>query len=308
MKIAIMGAGAVGGYFGARLALGGNDVSFIARGAHLAAIKAQGLTVRSPLGNLHLATPVATDTPSDVGPVDVVLFGVKLWETETAAEAIKPLIGPETVVLSFQNGVVKDALLRAVLGTKPVAGGVCYIAATIEAPGVISHANNLQKLVFGEYGGRRSARIERFYQACLESGIDAEISDDIERVIWEKFVFLVGLSATSATIRRAIGEVRSNADSRRLLEGIMQEVVDVGRAEGVNLAADYAQDRLRFCDQLPAEMTASMLHDLEHGNRLEVKWLSGDVSARGLRLGVAAHRNAVVSDILAVHADGSHRP
>ena len=134
MKIAIMGTGGVGGYFGAKLALGGNDVSFIARGAHLAAIKSQGLIVRSPLGDMHVPTPRATDTPSNVGPVDVVLFGVKLWDTETAAEAIKPLIGPETMVISFQNGVVGDELLRATLGEKPVAGGVCYIAATIEAP------------------------------------------------------------------------------------------------------------------------------------------------------------------------------
>lgn len=305
MKIAIMGTGGVGGYFGAKLALGGNEVDFIARGAHLAAIKAHGLTVHSPLGDLHVPSPKATDTPADIGPVDVVLFGVKLWDTETAAEAIKPLIGPETMVISFQNGVVKDDLLKAALGEEQVAGGVCYIAATIEAPGVIGHANNLQKLVFGEYDGRRSTRIERFHQACVRSGIDAQISDDIVRVIWEKFVFLVGLSATTTTTRCPIGAVRGNAASRRLLEGIMQETVDVGRAEGVNLAADFAQDRLRFCDQIPADMTASMLRDLERGNRLEVQWLSGDVSARGSRLGVPTPRNTVVSEILAVHAQGA---
>ena len=142
-------------------------------------------------------------------------------------------------------------MLRATLGEKPVAGGVCYIAATIEAPGVIGHANNLQKLVFGEYSGHRSARIERFHQACIQSGIDAEISDDIARVIWEKFVFLVGLSATTASTRCPIGVVRGNPASRRLLEGIMQEVVEVGRAEGVNLATDFAQDRLRFATNCP---------------------------------------------------------
>ena len=198
-------------------------------------------------------------------------------------------------------------MLRATLGEKPVAGGVCYIAATIEAPGVIGHANNLQKLVFGEYSGHRSARIERFHQACIQSGIDAEISDDIARVIWEKFVFLVGLSATTASTRCPIGVVRGNPASRRLLEGIMQEVVEVGRAEGVNLATDFAQDRLRFCDQLPADMTASMLRDLERGNRLEAQWLSGDVSSRGQRLGVPTPRNSVVCEILAVHADGAQR-
>ncbi|MFT4265839.1 MAG: ketopantoate reductase family protein [Xenophilus sp.] len=308
MKIAIMGTGGVGGYFGAKLALGGNEVGFIARGAHLAAIRAQGLTVRSPLGNLHVQAPTATDAPAEVGPVDVVLFGVKLWDTQAAAEAIKPLLGPQTLVISLQNGVVKDDLLTAALGNAAVAGGVCYIAATIEAPGVIGHANKLQSMVFGEYGGRRSARIERFHQACIQSGIEAGISDDIARVIWEKFVFLVGLSAATATTRSPIGAVRRNPASRRLLEGVMQETVDVGRAEGVNLAADFAQDRLRFCDQIPADMTASMLRDLERGNPLEVEWLSGDVSARGRRLGVPTPYNTAVFEMLAVHANGRARP
>lgn len=307
MKIAIMGTGGVGGYFGAKLALGGNEVCFIARGAHLAAIKAQGLTVHSPLGDLHIQTPMATDNPAEIGPVDVVLFGVKLWDTKAAAEAIKPLIGPQTMVISLQNGVVIDDLLTETLGSSAVAGGVCYIAATIEAPGVIGHANKLQSMVFGEYSGQRSARIERFHQACVQSGIEAEISDDIARVIWEKFVFLVGLSATTATTRSPIGIIRQNPASRRLLEGVMQEAVDVGRAEGVNLAADFAQDRLRFCDQIPAEMTASMLRDLERGNPLEVEWLSGDVSKRGQRLGIPTPYNTAVFDILAVHANGRAR-
>ena len=305
MKIAIMGTGGVGGYFGAKLALGGNEVGFIARGAHLAAIQARGLTVHSPLGDLHLPAPRATDTPADIGPVDVVLFSVKLWDTETAAEAIKPLIGPQTVVISLQNGVVKDELLTAALGRPAVAGGVCYIAATIEAPGVIAHANPLQKMVFGEYGGQRSDRLERFQQACVRSGIEAEISEDIARTIWEKFVLLIGVSATTATTRCPIGTVRGHPASRRLLEAVMQETVAVGRADGVNLPADYAQDRLRFCDTLPAAMTASMLHDLEHGHPLEVPWLSGDVSERGRRLGVPTPYNTAVFDILAVRAQGA---
>ncbi|MFT4191104.1 MAG: 2-dehydropantoate 2-reductase [Comamonas sp.] len=258
--------------------------------------------------NLHVQAPTATDAPADIGPVDVVLFGVKLWDTQTAAEAIKPLLGAQTVVISLQNGVVKDDLLTAALGHAAVAGGVCYIAATIEAPGVIGHTNKLQRMVFGEYDDQRSVRIERFHQACIQSGIEAEISDDIARVIWEKFVFLVGLSATTATIRSSIGTVRNNPASRRLLEAVMQETVDVGRAEGANLAADFAQDRLRFCDQIPADMTASMLRDLEHGNPLEVEWLSGDVSARGRRLGIPTPYNTAIFDILAVHANGHARP
>ena len=150
MKVAIMGTGGVGGYFGSKLALGGCDVSFIARGADLAAIKAGGLRVKSALGDLHVSSPKATDSPGEVGVVDVVLFGVKLWDTESAAEAIRPLVGPQTLVISLQNGVVKDELLTAALGPHAVAGGVCYIAATIVEPGVIGHAGTMQKLVFGE--------------------------------------------------------------------------------------------------------------------------------------------------------------
>ena len=306
MKVAIMGSGGVGGYFGAKLALGGCDVSFIARGAHLAAMQARGLKVTSPLGEMHLEVPKVTADPRDVGPVDLVLFGVKLWDTESAAQAIKPLVGPDTAVISFQNGVVKDDMLTAALGKTAVAGGICYIAATIAEPGVVAHSGTMQKLVFGEYDGRRSARIQQFHDACVRSGIDAQISDDIARTIWEKFVFLVGLSATTATTRTPIGRIRADVHARRLLLAAMQEVVDVGRAEGVGLAADFAQDRLRFCDQLPESMTSSMHNDLERGSRLEVEWLSGDVSRRGERLGIATPVNTTVFDILAMHAGGRH--
>lgn len=307
MRVAIMGTGGVGGYFGAKLALGGSDVSFIARGRHLAAMQAQGLRVNSALGDLHVPAPQATDKPADIGPVDVVLFGVKLWDTASAAEAIRPLIGPGTVVISLQNGVVKDDLLTAALGPQAVAGGVCYIAATIAEPGVIGHAGSMQKMVFGEYGGQPSDRIQNFHAACVRAGIDAQVSDDIGRVIWEKFVFLVGLSAATGATRSPIGKVRAHPASRQLLEAVMQETVDVGRAEGIALAADFAQDRLRFCDQLPPEMTASMLRDLESGNRLEVEWLSGDVSRRGQKLGVPTPFNTAVFDVLALHAEGAGR-
>ena len=305
MKIAIMGSGGVGGYFGARLSLAGNDVTFIARGAHLAAMRTAGLKVTSPLGDMHLAAPSVTGDPSAVGPVDVVLFGVKLWDTEVAAAAIQPLIGPGTAVISFQNGVVKDELLGAALGSEAVAGGVCYIAAHIAQPGVVAHVGQMARLVFGELDGRRSERITALHGACVAAGISADVSDDITRAIWEKFVFLVGLSATTTSTRHDIGAVRSNPQTRHLLERVMQEVADVGRASGVPLDADFVQDRMRFCDQLPATMKASMAHDLERGNRLEVPWLSGDVSRRGQALGVPTPANSAVSEILALQADGA---
>ncbi|MCB2215859.1 ketopantoate reductase family protein [Desulfofustis glycolicus] len=304
MKIAVMGSGGVGGYFGAKLAAAGCQVTFIARGAHLAAIRQNGLLVRSPLGEVLIEQASVVEDPREIGSVDLVLFGVKLWDTETAAEAIRPLITGDTGVISFQNGVIKDDILVEMFGPQAVVGGVCYIAATIAEPGVIAHTGTMQKLVFGEYEGRLSERVKRFYEMCRQAGIDAEISDDIRRSIWEKFVFLVGFSAVTATTRCPIGIVRANPQARHLLAGVMQEVVDVGRAEGVPLAPGFVEDRMAFCDQLPESMTASMHHDLERGNRLEVQWLSGDVSRRGEKLGVPAPFNTAVYDILAVHAQG----
>ncbi|MEV6901085.1 2-dehydropantoate 2-reductase [Amycolatopsis sp. NPDC051372] len=306
MRVVVMGTGGVGGYFGARLAQGGHDVSFIARGKHLEALRANGLKVESPFGDLHLPKIDVTDDPTRLAPADLVLFGVKLWDTETSAELIKPLLTEQTAVVSFQNGVVKDDILRRVLGPEHVIGGVCYIAATIAEPGVIRHTGTLQKLVFGEYDGTTSARVQKFHDACAESNIDVEISTKIEQTIWEKFVFLVGLSGTTSTARTTIGPIRANPRSRAFLHDVMAEVVEVARAQGVALPADYADDRLAFTDGVPEGMTSSMHHDLERGNRLEVTWLSGDVVERGKALGVPTPCNRAITDILAVHSEGHH--
>lgn len=304
MRIAVMGTGGVGGYFGARLAAAGHDVVFIARSRQLAAIRAGGLRVESPLGDLHLRDVQVTDDTASVDPVDLVLFGVKLWDTETAAEAVKPLLREGTAVASFQNGVVKDDILRAVLGAEHVIGGVTYIAATIAEPGVIRHSGTLQKLVFGEYDGSESPRVRQFRDACVDAGIDVEISDSIERTIWQKFVFLVGLSGTTSLARSTIGPIRDHPRSRAFLHDVMQEVVTVARAQGVPLPADFADEQLKFTDGVPATMTSSMHHDLERGNRLEVAWLSGDVVERGGRLGVPTPGNRAIFDMLSVHSDG----
>lgn len=304
MRIAIMGSGGVGGYFGAKLARAGCDVTFIARGTHLEAMQKHGLMVESKAGNIQVEAPQVTDDPASIGKVDLVLFGVKLWDTEAAAKSIVPLVGPQTAVVSFQNGVQKDEQLRAVVGDNAVVGGVCYIAATIARPGVIQHSGAMQKLVFGEYGNKGATRTQAFLEACKKAGIDAEVSADIRRATWEKFVFLVGLSATTATMRVPVGTVRTNPRARAMLLDAMKEVVAVGRAEGVALAEDFADNRLAFCDSLPPEMNASMRNDLERGNRLEVEWLSGDVVARGQRLGVPTPVNRTVYDILGVHAQG----
>ncbi len=304
MHITIMGTGGVGGYFGARLAQSGCEVAFVARGAQLAALRERGLRVESARGDLHLREVRATDRPAEIGRTDLVIVGVKLWDTAAAADAIKPIVGPQTAVVSFQNGVAKDDILRQALGDASVIGGACYIAATIAEPGLIRHTGTMQKLAFGEYDGRTSERVARFRDACAAAGIDHEVSADIRRTLWEKFVLLVGVSGTTTTMRVPIGPIRADPSARAFLHDVMKEVVAVARAEGIGLAEGFADDRLAFVDGLPATMTSSMHNDLERGSRLEVPWLSGDVVPRGERLGVPVPCNRAIAAILSVHAGG----
>lgn len=305
MRIAIIGAGGLGGYFGARLQAAGNDVTFVARGSHLAAMRDKGLTIQSVLGNLHLAKVKATDDLSEVGQVDMVLVCVKLWDTEAVAVQLKSLLGPETGVVSFQNGVDKDEILVKALGPAAVMGGICYIAATIAEPGVIQHTGTLQKLVFGERNGTTSQRATQFLAECQKAGIDCALSTDILRLTWEKFVILVGLSGTTTAIRLPIGPIRSNEKTRAFLYDVIDEVVLVGRAAGVDLPADFAASRLQFVDTLPAEMTSSMHGDLKRGNRLELPWLSGAVVQMGKKLGVATPANRAIADLLELYVNGA---
>jgi 2-dehydropantoate 2-reductase len=218
---------------------------------------------------------------------------------------MRSVVGPETGIISFQNGVTKDDVLRAAFGEAAVMGGVGYIAANIDRPGVIKHTGTMQRLIFGEYDGRRSARAQELLDACVRGGINAELSDDIRKAIWEKFVFLVGLSGATATIRDTIGPIRSNPRSRAFLFDLMRETVDVGRALGVALPADFAEQRLNFVDGLPDVMTSSMHHDLRAGKRLEVSWLSGGVAQLGERAGVATPMNRAVWNILALYESGT---
>ncbi len=305
MKIAVMGSGGVGGFYGGRLAQIGCDVSFIARGAHLAAMRERGLTIENePQGNIHLPRVSATDDPSAIGPVDLVIIAVKLWDTEAAAKAVKSLVGPATAVLSLQNGVIKDDILRREFGDAAVMGGVGYVATHISRPGVIHQTGTMQRLIFGEYDGRRSPRAEALLDALLRAGIKAELSGDIRRTLWEKYTFLVGLSGTTTTMRVPIGPIRSNPQTRAFLLDLFREVVTVGRALGVALPENYADDRLAFADSVPADMTSSMHHDLDRGNPLEVEWLSGGVVRLGAKAGVPTPVNRAVWDVLALHAAG----
>jgi 2-dehydropantoate 2-reductase len=304
MRIAIMGSGGLGGYFGARLVQGGAaDVHFVARGKHLEAMRQEGLRVEGP-EPLHVKPVQVTDDPRKIGVADVVMFCVKLWDTEQAIEQIRPLVGPDTAIISFQNGVLKDQYLRQAFDPRQLMGGVGYVATTIAAPGVIRQTGPMQRLLFGEFDGSRSKRGEDLLAACLAGGIKAEFSSDIVREIWQKFVFLVGLSGTTTTIRKPIGPIRSNPQTRAFLHDVMQEVVAVARAHGVAVPEDYAQVRLQLADDVSPDMTASMHHDLQRGNRLEVRWLSGGVVELGKAKGVPTPLNRAIADILALHADG----
>ncbi|MFD4257887.1 ketopantoate reductase family protein [Streptomyces sp. NPDC058534] len=304
MRIAVIGAGGVGGYFGARLAAAGNEVTFVARGAHLAAIRRSGLVVRSPLGEFRAAPASVVASISELGPTDVVLVAVKLWDTEDVAGQLRSSAARTAPVLSLQNGVHKDDILRGRLTDEQVLGGVCFISAFIQEPGVVVHNGTLQRIVLGPYRDSQKAISDAVLATFRDAGIDAETSDDIERVVWEKFVFLVGLSATTAAVRQPIGVVRAHEASRRLLHDIMAETVAVAQASGVRLDSRFADAQLAFCDTLPAGMTSSMHHDLEQGNRLELPWLSGGVADLAGRLDIPVPRNRTVADILAPYVMG----
>ena len=305
MRIAVIGSGGLGGYFGARLVKGGADVVFLARGPHLAAMRSQGLSIEGGPEVLDVGRVEATDDPAKMGVADLVMFAVKLWDTEAVLKQIQPVIGPKTTIISFQNGVLKDNYLRARYDPAQIMGGVGYVATTIDRPGVIRQTGPMQRLLFGEFDGKRSARGEEFLAACVKGGINAELSSDIKREIWQKFVFLVGLSGTTTTMRVTIGPIREHAQTRAFLRDVMREVVMVGRAYGIDLPEDYAEIRLRLADDVAWDMTSSMYHDLERGRPLEVRWLAGGVVELGKQVGIPTPLNRAIADILVPHERGT---
>jgi 2-dehydropantoate 2-reductase len=253
----------------------------------------------------HLPQVKAVEDPRAIGVADLVIFGVKLWDTEAAIARIAPIVGPDTTVISLQNGVLKDDYLTKAFGAARIMGGVAYVATTIARPGVIGRTGPLERMVIGEFDGSLSPRGKRILEACLKGGIKCELSGAIRREIWEKFIILVGLSGTTTTMRSTIGPIRDNPQTRAFLLDVMREVVAVGRAHGVDLREDHAERRLEHADNLPYEMTSSMHHDLERGNRLEVRWLSGGVVELGRAAGVPTPLNRAIADILVLRADGT---
>ena len=307
MRIVVMGAGGVGGYFGAKLARAGNDVAFIARGAHLAALRENGLRVESAGGDIVLPKVAVTDDPSSLAPVDVVMFCVKLWDVEQAAARVAPLVAGGGVVIAFQNGIDSPDILRRVVGNAHVLGGVAYIAAAISAPGVIAHTGSMARLRVGAFDDRLADRARAFMHACTSAGIDAELASDIGRAIWEKFVFLAALSGVTALSRQPVGGIRGDADLRAAFESAMKEIVALARARSVALADDFLPRQMRALDGLPAEMRSSMQNDLLSGRRLEAPWLCGRVAALAADLGIAAPVNATIYAGLKPYLNGAPR-
>jgi 2-dehydropantoate 2-reductase len=299
MRIAAMAAGAVGGYFGARMADAGHDVFFIARGAHLAAIKNSGLKVESVHGDLHLSKPNVTDDPAKVGPVDIVLFAVKLWDTEQAAEAARPLMGPDSRLITFQNGVDSLDRVSAVLGADRTVGGATYIATTIAAPGVVKHSSQFARMVVGRPDKKPDAKLQAFVDAAKAAKLDISLSSDIERELWQKFIFLTAMAGSTASLRSAIGPIRADPELRAFFRALMEEAFAVGKAKGVALDHAYIDERMAFVmDKVEPGMKASMAHDLERGNRLELDWLAGKVRALGRQYGIATPASDTVYTVL----------
>jgi 2-dehydropantoate 2-reductase len=305
MKIAVLGAGGVGGYFGARLAADNNEVTFIARGAHAEVLRRDGLKVLSASGDLHVHPVRLHDDPRATGPVDIVLVAVKMPDLEAAAEIVRPLLQADTAVVPFQNGVEAPALLARRLGRRHVCGGIAYIGAAIERPGVVRHTGTMARLLFGEIDGHRSWRLEALQAACQGAGIDSVLSPAIESEIWRKFLFLAPFAAITCFGRTTIGAVREDPMLWPRFMAMVAEAAAVARARGVALPEDIAEERIAFARTLPTEMRSSMLHDLEAGRRLELDWLTGAVLRLGAQAGIDTPVSREVFEALAPYRDGT---
>jgi 2-dehydropantoate 2-reductase len=297
VKLAVYGTGGVGGYFGGRLAVGGVDVHLIARGTHLEALRDHGLRVTSTRGDFLVELP-ATDDASDVGPCDYVLFGVKSFDNEAAARRLRPLLEQQTAVISFQNGVDNEEKIESVVGPGHVMGGAAYIFSRITEPGVIAHTGGPARIVFGEMDGARSERAQVFLDACLAADIDAELSDDIRSVLWDKFAFICAQAGMTAAVRLPIGDVRVVEESWDAFKGIVEEVGLVAAAEGVELPADTVERHARFAQSLEPTGYSSLYEDLISGRRMELEALHGTVVRRARRHGVPVPVSEAIYAIL----------
>jgi 2-dehydropantoate 2-reductase len=306
MRIVVMGAGGTGGYFGAKLARAGEDVTFVARGAHLAAIAERGLRVRSAIDGEWVVRAPAVERLDGHGAADLVLFCVKSFDTEAAAEVIRPAVGPATGVLSIQNGVDNEDKLAARLGREHVMGGAAQVFATIESPGVIAHVL-LGRIAFGEMDGRESERARAFLRACERASIPAELSPDVARTLWEKYCYLTAQSGMTALTRCPAGVIRAIPATREMYRRLLDEMAAVGAAAGVRLAPDLADRSMALLDGLGPGAYSSLHHDLVSGHRLELEALQGHAQRLGRQHGIATPMLAAVYAALSPHVDGPPR-
>ncbi len=306
MRIAFMAAGGVGGFLAAHLLRhGADEVALIARGAHLAALRDHGLTLVTDDGETTVPVTTLTDDPATIGPVDAVIFAVKLADTEAAAEACRPLLGPATAVVPFQNGVESRERVRAVLGADHACAGCCYVSVAIDRPGVIRQAGQFGRFLFAEADGSQSPRLAALRAALVAAGVECPVPDDIDVELWTKFSFLVGLSGLTAAGRTTIGAVRDDPVQAAIYRRAIEEAVAVARARGVALAGDVVDKHLEFTASLPPGMRASQAIDLERGNPIEVDWLSGAVARLGAEAGVDTPVNATLHAVLRPFTRGS---
>src|SRR5262245_44204448 len=307
MKIAVVGAGGVGGYFGGRLAEAGADVTFLARGAHLDAILTRGLRITSPRGDVHLPHAQAVGDPKDIGPADIVLFAVKLYDVESALASLPPLVGPGTAVVPLQNGVDSVATLTQAIGREHVAGGTCYVSAVVAEPGVIKHTA-MEHLIFGELDRAPSPRLQALLAACAPATFRSTLSDDIMLAIWTKFVRLSVMSGMTAVTRCPLGVIANDQELWAMLKQAVREAMDVAHASGIPVATSTVEDVATAYASLPPQTKSSMLEDLERGRRLELPWLSGAVARIGKEVGVPTPTHSFITAVLKPFVDGGRAP
>jgi 2-dehydropantoate 2-reductase len=305
MRVAVIGTGGIGGPYGASLAKAGADVTFVARGAHLAAMRENGLRIEGDRGETHIRPAQATDDIAGIGTVDVILFCVKLWDVEPAAEQLRAIIGPQTAVIPLQNGIDAAERLIRILGYEAVMGGMAFVTGTIAAPGVIRQTGSYQRMTFGELDGRISERGQRVRDLCEAAGFESVLSSDIMVPVWEKFILLVPLSGLNALTRLPLGEWRRDPDLLALYEAALRETVAVGLAEGVRLPPDSIDQTLAMMRSMPAHHTTSMGNDLLRGNRLELPWFAGKVVELGRLHGIPTPVNGFIYAALKPYINGA---
>ena len=305
MKILVMGSGGVGGYFGGRLAAAGNDVTFVARGSHLAAIQKDGLTLDSQLGNAVIKPAKVTQDPTAAGVPEIVIFATKMGDTEGAANQLRPIVRDGVTIITFQNGVEGPEILARVLPGAHVVPGVARIASHIAKPGVIEQRSPFARIEFGEAKGGSSPKLDAFHAVCKSAGIDAVVSDNIQRNVWMKFAMLAPFSGMTALTGQTAGPIRTTPGTRALIEAAVKEVIAVGKAAGAGFKDGDFEALMKIIEANPAGMTSSMAHDRMAGKPLEVNYLSGAVVRIGEKHGVTAPTHKFITQALAIDAGGT---